>query len=364
MPAEGGAKTGGRGTIAGGVKDFIANERAAAAVERSLQREHRPQTYLFVGPERVGRATLACRLAQALNCTGGPSPCGECGACRRIAGGIHADVQTVTLEVSSEAPQRKAISVEQVRDIERSVALSPFEGRTRVVIIDPADEMTVTAQNAFLKTLEEPPPHVVFVLISGQEERLLETVRSRCQRIGFRLAPVAAIEAALRRRGVGEQTAVLLARLARGRPGWALAMAQDPSLLERRRQGLELARSLTSMSLAKRMDLAERLSDDFKRDRETVLALLREWQGWWRDLLLVQSGAEVGVANVDAADGLREDAAVCQPAAVQAFLQALGDTRQYLQENVQSRLALEALLLAAPGYKLARMEQAPQPRSA
>ena len=95
-------------------------------------------------------------------------------------------------------PVHKDISVDQVREVERAAALAPFEGRTRVVIIDPADAMSIGAQNAFLKTLEEPPPNTAFVLIATREDRLLETVRSRCRRIEFTLVPLGEIEAALK----------------------------------------------------------------------------------------------------------------------------------------------------------------------
>jgi DNA polymerase-3 subunit delta' len=187
--------------------DFIGNQRAIGVIERAVAGS--PQhAYLFAGPERVGKATLALRLAQALNCAAeGARPCGGCSLCRRIASGAHADVFTVTVEPTSEGSQSTAVSVDQMREVERTVALAPYEGRSRVVIIDPADGMTASAQNAFLKTLEEPPPHVVFVMVSAQPEKLLPTVLSRCQRIDFRLVPAEAIEKALLDRGKGGEEA-------------------------------------------------------------------------------------------------------------------------------------------------------------
>jgi DNA polymerase-3 subunit delta' len=327
---------------------LIGNARAVQALARSLQAGSRSGAYLLVGPERVGKATFANRLAQALNCDAEQPPCSGCSQCRRIASGIHADVQTVTVQPVEEGPQHKAIGVEQVREVERAVSLTPYEGRVRVVIFDPADEMTTQAQNAFLKTLEEPPPHVTFVLVASREERLLDTVRSRLKRIELGLVPTAEIEAALIQAGVERERVRLLARLARGRPGWALAAAQDPSLLGRRQEALRSARSLAAMSIADRMDAAERLHDELRRDRERVLDLLGEWQGWWRDVLLAQSGAEDGIANVDMLDALHDDARRYRRDEVTTFVQALIDARGYLEKNVQSRLVLEALALEAP----------------
>src|SRR5439155_9266728 len=123
-----------------------------------------------------------------------------------------------------EGPQHKEISVDQIREVQRAVALAPFEGRTRAVIIDPADKLSEEAQNAFLKTLEEPPASAVFVLIAMRGDALLPTVRSRCALIEFGLVSTAEIEEALRDRGIEEERARLLARLSNGRPEWALAM--------------------------------------------------------------------------------------------------------------------------------------------
>lgn len=343
------------------------NARALAAVQRSLQRPFPPHSYVFAGPARTGKATLALQLAQALNCargggarhdaplladskavtTAADGPCGECDSCRRIAAGIHSDVVTLTID-RSEDLNRKMISIDQVRDAERSVALAPYEGRIRVIIVDPADALSEDAQNAFLKTLEEPPPHAVFVLITTREDALLPTVRSRCQRVEFRLAAAAEIGAALAEESVESERASLLARLARGRPGWALAMARDPAALERRTEALEQAQALAAMPLADRMDLAERLTDEWRKDHDVLLERLDEWLGWWRDVMLVQNGVPDAIGNSDHAETLAEEAKNVDAQAVVAFVGALQDARLHLAVNVQPRLALENLMLKAP----------------
>jgi DNA polymerase-3 subunit delta' len=327
---------------------IVGNERAVRALQAAVYGGSPAHAYLFLGPERTGRATVARRLAQALNCTVVNPPCGECNHCKRIEAGIHSDVVTVAVEAVSDGAARKAISVDQMRDVERMTALNPYEGRTRVVVIDPADEMSDSAQSAFLKTLEEPPPHVVFVLIAANGDRLLETIRSRCARIDFGLVAAAEIEGVLLARGATPDDARLLARLCGGRPGWAIEAARSPQMLARRREVLETARSLARLPLADRMDLAEKLSDAFKRDREATLGQLDEWAGWWRDVLLTQSGAGERVANLDLSAELQEESESYAGADIAGFLQALIDTRTYLTGNVQSRIALEALMLSAP----------------
>jgi DNA polymerase-3 subunit delta' len=376
---------------------LIGNTRALAAVQRGLASGSPPHAWLFVGPEGVGKAGVARWLAQALNCErnvgggggvgarhqddgagtngvrrAGPSsqpgeppdasplqgavepravvePCGECAQCDRIERGIHSDVITVSIPAPEpNEPVHKDISVDQVREVERAAALAPFEGRTRVVIIDPADAMSIGAQNAFLKTLEEPPPNTAFVLTATREDRLLETVRSRCRRIEFTLVPLGEIEAALLGRGVEAERARLLARLAGGRPERALELADNPARIEKRREVLAQARELGSLPMADLMDLSERLAARFREDREAVLSRLEEWLGWWRDLVLVQSGAEEAVVNVDLLSGLREDSGRYEPKDVVVFVQALVTCRQRLERNVQARIALDALMVMAP----------------
>lgn len=277
------------------------------------------------------------------------SPCGECSQCQRIARGIHADVITVSIPLPEpNEPLHKDISVDQVREVERAVALAPFEGRTRVVIIDPAEDMSIGAQNAFLKTLEEPPANTVFVLIAAGDTELLPTVLSRCRRIEFALAPAAEIEGGLVERGVEAEQARLLSRLAAGRPGRAIELANDPSALKKRQEMLEQASALGQTAMGDLMDASERLANRFREDREAVLERLAAWLSWWRDVLLAQSGAEDAVSSVDLLGALRDDAVRYESTQVVPFVEALAECRRRLDGNVQARIALDALLVRAP----------------
>jgi len=327
---------------------LIGNSRAVNALASAVSSGSPARSYIFAGPARVGKAAAALRLAQALNCAADDPPCLSCETCRRIGEAKFADVQTVTVEATTDGPAHKAIAVEQMREVEATVALAPYEGRKRVVIIDPAEEMSDGAQNAFLKTLEEPPPHVVFVLVSADAGRLLETVRSRCRRVAFGLVAAAEIEAGLIERGSDAEQAAVLARLAAGRPGWALEATATPALLAKRAEALDAARSLAGMGLADRIDVAAKLSDAFKRDRAPVDETLAQWLGWWRDVILTQSGAGDAIANLDRREEIAAAAQRHDRAQVTAFVESLRETRQHLRANVQSRIALDALMLRVP----------------
>src|SRR6266446_4871037 len=178
-------------------RDVIGHRRLVALLARGVHRESLPPSLILSGPSGIGKRLVAFATAQALNCTaplpGGSSPsgdvseasleadaCGMCAACARIARGVHPDVLLV------EPGDSGAIKIDQVRDIVDRAAYRPFEGRRRAVIIDEADALMPAAQNALLKTLEEPPPSSVFMLVTSRPDMLLATVQSRCPRLRFR----------------------------------------------------------------------------------------------------------------------------------------------------------------------------------
>jgi DNA polymerase III delta' subunit len=215
-----------------------------------------PGALLLVGETGVGKTTLAADMAAGLQCTADPDarPCGVCRACRLVARGSHPDVH----RLGPEGPGRQVAiggpgsKVRGVRDLIAELALLPVEGGARVAIIEAAHRMNEDAQNALLKTLEEPAPGVTIILCADAEEPLLPTIRSRCARL--RLGPVGVrdVEAILAEHDAAEApVAARLARIAGGRPGTALAWALHPEALRDRD---ELARILIDVVRARPSD--------------------------------------------------------------------------------------------------------------
>lgn len=331
------------------------HERAVDGLARALAEERLAHAYLIVGPPQVGKARLALDLARALNCTGERRPCGQCRACRLIEAGSHPDVERVTTgglcdeaEHDHRKDGSKEIKICQIRRLERVLALRPFEGSTRVIIVDPAGAMNAYAADAFLKTLEEPPAQVVLLLIATGEDSLPETIVSRCRRIVLGPVVIGVIREELVRRGTSAEQAELLARLSSGRIGWALGCAADDGVLAERAQRLERIEALARAGCAERMAFAGELATRFARDRQDVYAYLELWEGWWRDLLLAGEGCESPVRNWDRLAALRALAPGLPPAAAVRALQALRDCRQHLEANANARLALEVLALHLP----------------
>ena len=253
----------------------VGHEKAVALLEKSLKGGKLSHAYLFVGPPHVGKMTVALNLAQALNCEGEGEPCSGCPQCQRIAGRKHADVRVIGLDGRAE------IGIDQIREMERSVTLKPFEGRNRVFIIDGAEHLSTEAANCLLKTLEEPPPNVQLMLLAANERLLLPTVRSRCQKLELRPLPIPVVERALIEHWeAAPEQAMVLARLSSGCLGWAVGALHDDRITGERAARLSALLQLTSVGRAERFAYAAQIASQFSKNRGAVREVLSLWVGW------------------------------------------------------------------------------------
>ena len=223
-------------------------------LEASLKHGQTAHAYLLVGPPHVGKMTLALNLAQGVNCLKGPGePCGECVQCTRIARGLHADLRVVGLGRGEEGgPTRTVIRIDDVREVLRQVNLKPYEGACTVIIFDRADLLSEEAANALLKTLEEPPPQVLILLLTADEEGILPTVRSRCRRLVLLPVPKEKmVEALVKEHHTGPEEAERLSRLARGCPGWAINALAEGVAIDAQANTLWLAAERQGRGLVK-----------------------------------------------------------------------------------------------------------------
>lgn len=340
--------------------DLVGHEQAVERLGLSLKRGHVAHAYLITGPARVGKTTLAGRLAQAVNCSDPDPPCRRCRSCRRIESGTHMDVRVIQLnaaaaeaEEGEERPRGKGaaknIGIDQVRALQREAALSPYEGGRKVYLILDAENLSLDAGNSLLKVLEEPPPQVVLILTAADANMLLPTIVSRCQEVRLQPVPVARLAAHLRGQGVVVEKAELLARLAGGRPGWAIEAAADDSLLAERAEELDRLLGAVEGGVRERLALAGQLAAEFGRRRQSVGLALELWSTWWRDVLLLQAGAPELIGNRDRLEALSRQAERLSPARTCSYLARIEAARAQLDQNVNPRLVCEALLLEAPG---------------
>lgn len=339
---------------------------ALQALEAMLDAGRLPHALLISGPEGIGKHRLARQIAQAVVCEQPLPPCGRCRPCRRVQDPDqprepirHADIALVQpggicAVKDHDHSRSRTIGICQVRWIEHATSIKPFEGPNRVMIVDPADALTTEAADAFLKTLEEPPLGVYFVLLSARESLLSETIRSRCR--ALRLTPLSEprTEAWLRER-LPEQDAPAirqLARQSRGRVGWLDAqLAEGDPLAIRAAQVEELLR-LADASRADRLATAEQLTGrgagSGPQALDDLLLMLGAWVDWWRDLWLAREGRAEGMVHTTLSETVETQAARYAPEQISGFLQTLQRTRRYLRTGVNARLALEAMLLRIP----------------
>ncbi|MDO8531164.1 MAG: DNA polymerase III subunit delta' [Dehalococcoidia bacterium] len=332
---------------------LVGHREAVVQLSRALATGRLAHAYLFVGPKGVGKGTLARALAQAVNCSAAEPPCGECASCRRIGAGKHADVRVLAIGVKdvkerAERKERTEIGFEQVEELQRLAALRPFEGTYRVFIVDGAERLSAPAANRLLKTLEEPPPQVLLILLTANERELLPTLFSRCQPIRLRALAEADVQAALRERGMADEEARRVARLAQGRIGWALAVAADGALLQKREERLDQVFGLTEADREQRFAFATEMETLFRRNREEGRAVLELWREWWRDLLLWKTGMGEWATNLDRHTAAEAQAARLELGEIAATLRRLDETAAALEANVTPRLALDVLMLAMP----------------
>ncbi len=331
----------------------IGQTRVVTLLQRSLEEESLAHAYLLVGPPHVGKMTLALNLAQALNCQGTERPCGECASCQKIASANHADVQVIGLTQnvdSAEAKLRTEIGIDQIRQMQHSASLPPFEGKYKIFIIEGAEFLSIEAANCLLKTLEEPTGKVVFILLTTNDGLLPATVVSRCQRL--ELSPLAAteVETALNSRwGIEPQKAKLLARLSHGCLGWALSAASDDGLLQQRAEKMDRLLDIINADYEERFAYANQLAAQFTQNRGLVQEVLDLWLDWWRDLLLVKIGCSDIITNVDRLDKLTEIAEDYRLAQIKAFINSIQAAGEQLRQNANPRLVLEVLMLDMPG---------------
>ncbi len=303
--------------------------------------------YLFTGPEGVGRQTMAIKFAQAINCTLPPEPggfCGTCRDCRQLQSLTHPDLSLLLPEEG-----HKDILIDQVRDLQHTLALAPYAGAYRVALLPDFHRATTQAANALLKTLEEPPAKVILLLTAPTPEGLLTTIVSRCEVIRLRPASIASTQDYLvSQRGLAVEKAFLLAHLSGGRVGAAIRLAEDPAALTRRQEHLEALLGLLPGRFYERFKLAESLSKPFDKARQQVGEVLPIWLSFWHDVFLRASDDSLPLINVDIEDQINCVASQISGQKARALVIAHEAALQHLDAYVNVQLLIETLMLQWP----------------
>jgi len=246
-------------------EDLLGQEPAVRLFKRALASGKLSQTYLLVGPEGTGKKTCALLLVNYLFCAEA-SPCAQCAPCQKLARGVHPDLMLLL-------PEGQSIKISQVREAESFIRFRPLEAPVKVVLIPSAERLTPEAANALLKSLEEPPPYVHFVLTTISTDTLLPTIVSRSQVVRFRpLPPELVSQILIERFGKEPEEAQVLSLLSEGSPGRALSLVEK-GLLEELNRVVSVARTEDPALKLKAAEALARRAEDLP----DLIYLLKLW---------------------------------------------------------------------------------------
>ena len=312
-------------------------------LETHISQDRIRHAYLFTGPLGIGKRTLALAFNQALNCPNSPAKgqaCGVCPTCKRIQTMQYPDLHVVQAERVG-----GVLKVDQVRELQHSLALTPYEGQYRFALLLRFDEAHLSASNALLKTLEEPNPHVILVLTVENLDQILPTIISRCEIIRLRPTPLEdLIPALVNHLEISTEDARFLAHISSGKAGTAIHYYQNPDLVEKRAEMLEDLCSLLSASRVDRFSYAANLAKESDWTRPTLLT----WMLFWRDVLLKTSLSSAPVTNIDLEPKIEALAAQLNRSTAFKMIQQIESSLNLVDRNVNQRLAIEVMLLNMP----------------
>ncbi len=326
---------------------LLGHDWAVDMLSEHLRSNNARHAYLISGPSGVGRRTLALRFIQGMNCPNPPEP-GEgctletCRTCRQILEMQHADLKVVSV------PQGKSeILIDQIRELQSFLMLSPYEAPYKVGLLLNFERATVQAQNALLKTLEEAPPRARILITADSGESLLPTILSRCELLRLRPLAPGGITAELVSRGIPTNRAELIDHLSAGRFGYAIELSEDESLLDHRVEMVtELIRSL-STNLRGRFRMVENLvspKGDLSTQRREARDVLFIWQSIFRDMLLCHARASERMMNRDFLVDVQKLAARYSVAQIEKLITGCDLALERIDHYCNTRLVMEVFI--------------------
>lgn len=340
-------------------KDLVGQEHISRTLANAITSGHIGHAYLFAGPRGTGKTSTAKILAKALNCEHGPTPepCGQCEQCRKIADGSSMDV----FEIDAASNR----GIDEIRDLRETVKFAPVDGRYKVYIIDEVHMLTTEAFNALLKTLEEPPAHVVFILATTEAHKVPPTIQSRCQRYDFKRITVEEIESRLRyitaemKMEAEDEALAMIAIQADGGMRDALsildqcaALAEGAITAERVRQILGLVGhdwiyKMTKALAARNVQEALQILAELLRDGKDLKQVLSELSLHLRSLMIFQAAGTVEAMDLYAEpqDVLQEQAKLFAPEVLPRMIARLHEAMTEMKWSPQPRITVEVALM-------------------
>lgn len=327
--------------------NILGHETAIRYLKKHTESGKTRHAYLVTGPDGVGRRTLVLAFAKALNCTNPPKAgefCDQCLTCRQINEQRYPDL--TILEIAEGA---KDLKIDQVREMQQTLSLAPYQSKHRMVLIPEFQHATIGASNALLKSLEEPPSKALLILTADAKESLLETISSRCEVIRLRPSTVADLDNYLKEeKGLEEKVAQRLSHLAGGRVGTALSYVTEEQALDRYDEAMEDLEQLLKAKLRGRLQYVEKRQSRKASGREQFVFLIATWLTFWRDVMICRENARIPLVNLEQNQLIQETADLIGSEKIHSLLQLHEKSLGQLDANVNPRLVLENLIVQLP----------------
>lgn len=322
-----------------GFTDIIGHEKIKEHLQKAIELNHVSHAYILTGEAGMGRKSLANAFAMTLLCEKGKSePCMQCHACKQAMSGNHPDLVYVTHEKTA------SIGVDDIREqIHNTIMIRPYSSYYKIYIVDEAEKLTAQAQNALLKTIEEPPAYAVILLLTTNQEAFLPTILSRCVQLKLKPVPDSVVKSYLMgSMGIGESKAEIYAAFARGNLGRAIHLASSESFQLLYSELIHLLKHLKVMDIIELLSYIKKLKDE----NLDIYECLDFMQLWYRDVLMYKVTQDINLLVLrEEYYTIKEISIASAYDGIEMILQAIDKARIRLDANVNMELAMELMLL-------------------
>jgi len=326
----------------------IGHEPIIEFMQKSILNNKLSHAYLFIGPEHVGKSLIAGYFIGSLQCENQQKkfknvPCYQCSACDQLQKRIHPDVYFI-----DKNKDKKNISIEQIRELEHKLSMRSFLTAYKIAVINDADEMTIDAANSLLKTLEEPTPKTIIILLATKINLIPLTIISRCQIIKFNLVSKKKIFDHLIIINNNKKEAQDLASLSQGRPGLAITYVQDKSLIEEYEDKIKTLLEIIGSNIKQKFNKIDKIipkNNTFSEINESLISTMDIWSLLFRDLLLIKSQNTNNITNFFIKNKLILLAKRYKTHQLNNLLFNLEETKKLLSQNINPKILLENLVL-------------------
>lgn len=328
-----------------GFKDIVGHKKIVNHLKNAIQMDKVSHAYIINGEDNSGKMMLAEAFAMALQCEeGGSEPCGNCRSCRQAIDHNQPDIIFIGKDEMMEEKKTKSISVDDIRTLlNNDIVIKPYSSKYKIYIVDHAEKMNIQAQNALLKTIEEPPAYGVIILLTSNADSFLPTILSRCILLNIKTVEEDLIKKHLMKKyQVPDYKAEICAAFAQGNVGKAIQLAASDSFNEMKQDVLALAKKMEDIEIYE-LPVTIKNINTYKQRMDEYLDLLTLW---YRDILYLKATDDVSnLIFKDEVYDIKKQAARRSYSGIETILQALEQSRVRLNANVNFDLVIELLLL-------------------